>query len=57
MLQEKDSDNRTALHGPQGHSLHCQALLWLKKLVVEADTVVNPATIIYPVYDEHSSLL
>lgn len=34
ILWEKDSGNRTVLHGPQGHSLHSQVLLWLKKLLI-----------------------
>lgn len=38
ILWEKYSDNRTALHGPQGHNLHSQALLWLKKLLVSDPT-------------------
>lgn len=37
MLLEKDSDTKAAHYVSQGHSLHSQALLWLKKLVVEAD--------------------
>lgn len=42
------SDNRTALHGPRGHNLHSQALLWLKKLVVS-----DPTRRIYLASEEH----
>lgn len=56
MLLEKDSENRAAHYVSQSHSLHSQALLWLKKLVVEADTVADPTMRIYPVYDENPFL-
>lgn len=42
ILLEKDSENRTALYVPQGHNLHSQALLELKKTVVEVGTVSDP---------------
>lgn len=48
ILWEKDSDSRTVLHGPQGHNLHSQALLWLKKLGVS-----DPARRIYLASAEH----
>lgn len=52
ILWEKDSDNRTALHGPQGDSLHSQVLLWLKK-----PGVSDPTRRIYLTSDEHPPLL